>query len=35
MPDDERRVQTVMDDYKRRFTQQRVLRLVTNVRASF
>jgi len=28
-------VQQVMDDYKRRFAQQSVLRMVTNVRASF
>jgi hypothetical protein len=34
-PDVERRVQTVMDEYKRRFAQQSVLRMVTNVRASF
>jgi hypothetical protein len=34
-PDIERRVQQVMDDYKRRFAQQSVLRMVTNVRASF
>jgi hypothetical protein len=34
-PDVERRVQTVMDDYKKRFAQQSVLRMVTNVRASF
>lgn len=34
-PDVERRVQQVMDEYKRRFAQQSVLRMVTNVRASF
>lgn len=34
-PDVERRVQLVMNDYKRRFAQQSVLRMVTNVRASF
>ena len=34
-PDVERRVQSVMDAYKRRFAQQSVLRMVTNVRASF
>jgi hypothetical protein len=34
-PDVERRVQGVMDDYKRRFAQQSVLRMVTSVRASF
>jgi hypothetical protein len=34
-PDVERRVQHVIDDYKRRFAQQSVLRMVTNVRASF
>ena len=34
-PDVEQRVQRVMDDYKRRFAQQSVLRMVTNVRASF
>jgi hypothetical protein len=34
-PDVEQRVQQVMDDYKRRFAQQSVLRMVTNVRASF
>ncbi len=34
-PDIEHRVQQVMDDYKRRFAQQSVLRMVTNVRASF
>jgi len=34
-PDAEQRVQTVMDDYKRRFAQQSVLRMVTKVRASF
>jgi hypothetical protein len=34
-PDVERRVRTVMDEYKHRFAQQSVLRMVTNVRASF
>ena len=34
-PDVEHRVQLVMDDYKRRFAQQSVLRIVTHVRASF
>jgi len=34
-PDVERRVQSVMAEYKRRFAQQSVLRMVTNVRASF
>jgi hypothetical protein len=34
-PDVERRVKQVMDDYKRRFAQQSVLRMVTKVRASF
>lgn len=34
-PDVERRVQTIIDDYKKRFAQQSVLRMVTNVRASF
>jgi hypothetical protein len=34
-PDVEQRVQTVMNEYKRRFAQQSVLRMVTNVRASF
>jgi hypothetical protein len=34
-PDVERRVQSVMGEYKRRFAQQSVLRMVTNVRASF
>jgi hypothetical protein len=34
-PDVERRVQTVMDEYKHRFAQQSVLRVVTKVRASF
>jgi hypothetical protein len=34
-PDVERRVQTVMGEYKRRFAQQSVLRMVTDVRASF
>ena len=34
-PDVERRVQFVIDDYKRRFAQQSVLRVVTDVRASF
>lgn len=34
-PDVERRVQQVMDEYKKRFAQQSVLRMVTNVRASF
>jgi hypothetical protein len=34
-PDIERRVVAVMDEYKRRFKQQSVLRVVTRVRASF
>lgn len=34
-PDVERRVQFVMAEYKRRFAQQSVLRMVTDVRASF
>src|SRR5262245_27779688 len=34
-PDAERRVQSVMSEYKRRFAQQSVLRMVTSVRASF
>jgi hypothetical protein len=34
-PDVERQVQHVIDDYKRRFAQQSVLRMVTRVRASF
>ena len=34
-PDVEHRVQLVMAEYKRRFSQQSVLRMVTNVRASF
>jgi hypothetical protein len=34
-PDVEREVQRVIDDYKRRFAQQSVLRMVTHVRASF
>jgi hypothetical protein len=34
-PDVERRVVFVMNEYKRRFAQQSVLRMVTNVRASF
>lgn len=34
-PDIEQRVQRVIEDYKRRFAQQSVLRVVTNVRASF
>lgn len=34
-PDAERRVQVVIAEYKRRFAQQSVLRMVTNVRASF
>ena len=34
-PDVEQRIQTVMSEYKRRFAQQSVLRMVTNVRASF
>lgn len=34
-PDMEERVQAVIDEYKRRFAQQAVMRLVTNVRASF
>jgi hypothetical protein len=34
-PDVEQRVQRVIDEYKRRFAQQSVLRMVTNVRASF
>jgi hypothetical protein len=34
-PDVERRVQQVIDAYKSRFGQQSVLRMVTNVRATF
>jgi hypothetical protein len=34
-PDVEARVQRVIDSYKRRFAQQSVLRMVTNVRATF
>lgn len=34
-PDVEQRVQTVIAEYKRRFAQESVLRMVTNVRASF
>lgn len=34
-PDVEHRVQLVMDDYKRRFAQRSVLRMVSHVRASF
>jgi hypothetical protein len=34
-PDVERRVAHVIDEYKRRFAQQSVLRVVTNVRATF
>jgi hypothetical protein len=34
-PDVEHRVQAVMDEYKHRFAQQSVLRMVTDVRASF
>ena len=34
-PDVERRVQSVMAEYKHRFAQQSVLRMVTQVRASF
>jgi hypothetical protein len=34
-PDVERRVTTVIEEYKRRFAQQAVLRVVTEVRASF
>ena len=34
-PDVEARVQRVMDEYKRRFSQQSVLRMVTDVRATF
>jgi hypothetical protein len=34
-PDVEQRVKTVIDDYKRRFAQQSVLRVVTQVRATF
>jgi hypothetical protein len=34
-PDVEQRVARVMDEYKRRFAQQSVLRIVTNVRAKF
>jgi len=34
-PEVEQRVQSVIDAYKRRFAQQSVLRMVTNVRASF
>jgi hypothetical protein len=34
-PDVEQRVQRVMQEYKSRFAQQSVLRMITNVRASF
>jgi len=34
-PEVEQRVQAVIDEYKRRFAQRSVLRMVTNVRASF
>ena len=34
-PDIEARVQRVMDTYKKRFAQQSVLRMVTNVRTTF
>lgn len=34
-PESEARVQDVIDAYKRRFAQQAVLRMVTNVRATF
>jgi hypothetical protein len=34
-PEVEQRVENVIDAYKRRFAQQSVLRMVTNVRASF
>jgi hypothetical protein len=34
-PDVETRVQRVMDSYKQRFAQQSVLRMITNVMASF
>jgi hypothetical protein len=34
-PDVEQRVQRVMTEYKRQFAQQSVLRMITNVRASF
>jgi hypothetical protein len=34
-PDVERRVKLVIDDYKQRFAQQSVLRVVTQVRATF
>lgn len=34
-PEVEKRVRHVIDEYKRRFAQQSVLRMVTNVRASF
>ena len=34
-PEVEHRVQAVIDEYKHRFAQQSVLRMVTNVRASF
>lgn len=34
-PDVERRVQRIIDEYKKRFAQESVLRMVTNVRASF
>ncbi len=34
-PDVEQRVERVMQSYKQRFAQQSVLRMVTNVRASF
>jgi hypothetical protein len=34
-PDDEQRVRRVIEDYKRRFAQQSVLRTITQVRANF
>ena len=34
-PEVEARIRQVIDDYKRRFAQQAVLRMVTDVRASF
>jgi hypothetical protein len=34
-PDVEQRVRRVIDDYKRRFAQESVLRVVTDVRATF
>jgi hypothetical protein len=34
-PDIEARIKRIIDDYKRRFAQQAVLRTVTDVRANF